>query len=73
MQHDLSPLHHSAPAPTPDRAILFELRSIVVSDLNALRQSRHTEPPSSLDTTSNRFSKAYEIPCNHPRTKRTID
>jgi hypothetical protein len=35
---------------------------IVRCNLNALHQRRHTEPPSSLDPTSDQFGKHYDTP-----------
>ena len=58
MQHDLSALDHphfrGAGANDP-----FKLGSILRTNLDALRQRRHTEPPPSLTPASNEFGKHH--------------
>lgn len=48
----------------------FELRSILIIDLDALRQGRHTEPPTIAGHASNPFGKDYETPPTTPELKR---
>jgi hypothetical protein len=68
-KHDLGTLHHPHLLGTRPRDPR-ELRPVLLADLDALRWSRHTEPPSSLDTTSNQVQQRLRDTCNHHRTKR---